>query len=219
MEQAIAAHATRLGQKLRRQALGTDHVSIFYHASEHDRGAPQRSVATTVSLPEATNDSLALAKAATWGARRLWRDGYRYSKAGVMTFDLVKLAASQRALFDGFDRERSAALMGAMDACNRRFGRGTVVPAAANVERSRSWSTKFQMREPEPKWISDLSRMASVAQRMERRSKGTFGAANKGKRLKAWFCACGWEGSSQELKAGQNALSCPMCGGGELKAR
>ena len=25
--------------------------------------------------------------------------------------------------------------MGAMDACNRRFGRGTVVPAAANIER------------------------------------------------------------------------------------
>ena len=99
-------------------------------------------------LPEATNDSLALAKAATWGARRLWRDGYRYSKAGVMTFDLVKLAFSQRALFDGFDRERSAALMGAMDACNRRFGRGTVVPAAANVERRRSWSTKFKMRTP-----------------------------------------------------------------------
>jgi DNA polymerase V len=49
--------------------------------------------------------------------------------AGVMTFDLVKLETSQRALFDGFDRERSAALMGAMDAGNRRFGRGTVVPA------------------------------------------------------------------------------------------
>jgi DNA polymerase V len=148
MEQAIAAHATRLGEKLRRQALGTDYVSIFYHTSEHDRGEPQRSVATTVSLPEATNDSLVLAKAATWGTRQTWRDGYRYSKAGVMTFDLVKLEASQRALFDGFDRERSAALMGAMDVCNRRFGRGTVVPAAANVERKRSWSTKFQMRTP-----------------------------------------------------------------------
>ena len=35
----------------------------------------------------------------------------------------------------------------------------------------------------------------------------------------AWFCACGWEGSSQELKAGKNGLACPMCGGGELKAR
>jgi DNA polymerase V len=101
-----------------------------------------------VSLPEATNDSLVLAKAATWGARQTWRDGYRYSKAGVMTFDLVPLADSQRALFDGFDRERSAALMGAMDACNRRFGRATVVPAAASVERRRTWSTKFQMRTP-----------------------------------------------------------------------
>ena len=124
------------------------HRSPFHHTSEHDRGEPQRSVATTVSLAEATNDSLVLAKAATWGARRLWRDGYRYSKSGVMTFDLVKLAASQRALFDGFDRERSAALMGAMDACNRRFGRGTVMPAAANVERRRSWSTKCQMWTP-----------------------------------------------------------------------
>src|SRR5918994_7880282 len=71
-------------------------------------------------------------------------------------------------------------------------------------------------KKTEPKWISDLSRVALVAQRMERRSKGTFGAANKGKRLTAWVCACGWEGSSQELKAGQNGLSCPMCGGGEL---
>jgi DNA polymerase V len=58
------------------------------------------------------------------------------------------LALSQRALFDGFDRERSADLMGAMDACNRRFGRGIVVPTAANVRRRRSWSIEFQMRTP-----------------------------------------------------------------------
>jgi DNA polymerase V len=38
MAQAIASHATRLGGKLRRQALGTDYVSIFYHTSEHGRG-------------------------------------------------------------------------------------------------------------------------------------------------------------------------------------
>jgi hypothetical protein len=33
-----------------------------------------------------------------------------------MTFNLVKLAACQRVLFDGVDRERSAALMSAIDA-------------------------------------------------------------------------------------------------------
>ena len=150
LEQAIATHAARLGEKLRRQALATDHVTVFYHTSEHDQGSPQRSVSTVVRFPEATSDSLVLVKAATWGARRVWRDGYRYSKAGIITTDLVPLAASQRAMpgLGQFDRERGAALMAAMDTCNARFGRGAVVPAATGFAPRRDWSTKFEMRSP-----------------------------------------------------------------------
>ena len=150
IEQAVATHAARLGEKLRRGSLGTDHVTVFYHTSEHDHGSPQRSVSTVVRLPEATNDSLVLVKAATSGTRRIWRDGYRYSKAGVVTVDLVRLATSQRAMpgLGQFDRERGAALMVAMDSCNARFGRGTVVPAAAGVAPRRNWATKFEMRSP-----------------------------------------------------------------------
>ncbi len=131
-------------------ALGTDHVTVFYHTSEHDVGSPQRAPSMVVRLPEPTNDSLVLVKAATWGARRMWRDGYRYSKAGVITVDLVRLAASQRAIpgLGQFDRERGAALMAAVDSCNARFGRGTVVPAAAGVAPRRDWATKFEMRSP-----------------------------------------------------------------------
>jgi DNA polymerase V len=150
MEQAVAAHAIRLGERLRRGGLATDHVTVFFHTSKDDRGAPQRSVSTTVTLPEASNDTLALAAAATLGVRRLWRDGYRYSKAGVMTVDLVPLPASQRALpgLGRLDRERGGALMRAMDDCNRRFGRGAVVPASAGLAKARNWSTKFEMRSP-----------------------------------------------------------------------
>ena len=148
LEQAIASHATRLGEKLRRESVGTDHVTVFFHTSEHDRGSPQRSVSTLVSLPEATNDSLALVKAATWGVRQCWRDGYRYSKAGVITVDLVPLEGSQRALIGALDREKGGAIMVAMDACNKRWGRGSVVPAAAGFAPRRKWSTKFQMRSP-----------------------------------------------------------------------
>ena len=59
MEQAVSAHATRLGEKVRRGGLGTTHVLVFYHTSEHDCGDPTRSVSTTVTLPEATNGTLA----------------------------------------------------------------------------------------------------------------------------------------------------------------
>jgi DNA polymerase V len=38
--------------------------------------------------------------------------------------------------------------MAAMDACNARFGRGSVVPARAGLVAKRTWSTKFEMRTP-----------------------------------------------------------------------
>ncbi|GEP04012.1 Y-family DNA polymerase [Methylobacterium oxalidis] len=164
MEQAVSAHATRLGEKLRRGGLGTSHVTVFYHTSEHDCGEPMRSVSTTVTLPEATNDTLALIKAARLGVAKTWREpserAWRYSKAGVVTTDLMLLEASPRALIGRLDRERSEPLMAAMDACNARFGRGTVVPARAGVEKKRDWSTKFEMRTP--RYTTQLSELPTA---------------------------------------------------------
>lgn len=148
MQEAIAAHATRLGEKLRRHGLATDHVTVFFHTSPFDNG-PSRSVSTTVDLPEASNDSLVLVRAAKWGARRIWKSGYRYAKAGLMTVDIVPLESSQRALIGALDREKSGRLMEALDACNRRHGRDVIFPAAAGIaSRRKAWATKFEMRSP-----------------------------------------------------------------------
>jgi DNA polymerase V len=108
MEQAVAANATRLGEKLRREGFGTDHVTVFFRTSEHDRTRLQRSVSTVVTLPESSNDTLVLVKAALHGVRKTWRDGFCYSKAGVVTTDLLPLHASQRAIpgLGQLDRER-----------------------------------------------------------------------------------------------------------------
>jgi DNA polymerase V len=152
LEEAVAAHATRLGEKLRREGLGTDHVTVFYHTSEHDRDEPMRSVSTTVQLPEHSSDTLALIKAARHGVARTWREPgerpWRYSKAGIVTNDLVTLSHSPRALIGTLDRARSGPLMAAMDACNARWGRGAVVPARAGLVNRRDWTTKFEMRTP-----------------------------------------------------------------------
>jgi DNA polymerase V len=94
-----------------------------------------------------------LIQAAQLGVARTWREApgdrpWRYSKAGIITTDLMPLVASPRALIGRLDRERSGPLMAAMDACNGRFGRGTVVPARAGLTDKRTWSTKFEMRTP-----------------------------------------------------------------------
>lgn len=50
------------------------------------------------------------------------------------------------ALIGQMDRGRSGPLMAAIDACNARWGAGSVVPARAGVLERRDWSTKFEMR-------------------------------------------------------------------------
>ena len=38
--------------------------------------------------------------------------------------------------------------MEALDACNARFGRGAIAPAAAGLAAKRGWATRFEMRSP-----------------------------------------------------------------------
>lgn len=68
----------------------------------------------------------------------------------MVTTDLLPLNDTQRAIpgLGQFDREQGAVLTAALDACNRRFGRGTVVPASAGFAPQREWSTEFEMRSP-----------------------------------------------------------------------
>jgi DNA polymerase V len=160
MLEAVSAHAVRLGEKLRRHGLGTDFVTVFFHTSPHDAG-PHHSAQRTVTLSEATNDSLELMKAARAGARAIWKDGHRYSKAGLMTVDLVPVGASQRPLFDPIDHERSARLMGALDAVNAKYGRGALIPATIGIKQS--WSTKFDMRSP--RYTTRIDELPTVSAR------------------------------------------------------
>ncbi|ACB97302.1 Y-family DNA polymerase [Beijerinckia indica] len=145
MLEAVSAYAVQLGEKLRHHSLATEALTVFYHTSPFDTG-PQRSVQKCVTLPEASADTLTLLRAARDGARAIWKEGYRYAKAGLVTMDLVRLEDAPRALFDAYDREASARLMMALDAVNAKFGRGTLHPAAAGIKRP--WSTQFNMRSP-----------------------------------------------------------------------
>lgn len=51
--------------------------------------------------------------------------------------------------------------MAAMDACNARFGRGSLVPARAALVAKRTWSTKFEMRTP--RYTTRLAEVPSVS--------------------------------------------------------
>ena len=146
MLEAIASYATRAGEKLRRNNLEAAHMAVFMHTSRFNERDPSHSAQTTVNLPEASADTMDLIRAAQRGVRKIFRDGFRYAKAGIIMDDLIPARSAARSLFDARDRDHSDRLMSALDAVNARFGRGALVPAAAGIKKD--WQARFDRRSP-----------------------------------------------------------------------
>lgn len=132
--EAVAAYATRAGEKLREQSLAAGQLTAFLHTDPHKQEKRHHGARST-RLEPMTADTRELVAAAKRCVGAAWREGgFAYTKAGVVLDDLRPEADVPRGLFDP-PRERSAALMGAVDALNARYGRHTVFPAAVGVER------------------------------------------------------------------------------------
>ncbi|MDE1905158.1 MAG: Y-family DNA polymerase [Rhodospirillales bacterium] len=146
MEQALAFYAARAGEKLRGQARAASVMQVFMHTNRFNGDKPY-SNAMTARFPEATADTRDLIAMALDLGRRIWRAGYRFSKAGVVLNDLVDASTAQRSfLVEPSRRGRSAPLMAAMDEINNRMGSGTLTFAATGIRRH--WSMQAQMRTP-----------------------------------------------------------------------
>ena len=141
VSEAVATHAFRAAEKLRREGLVAAHVEAFVTTKGFGTG-PHRSCARGEPLAEASSDATAIVAAARRCLRRAFVDAdrsgrpYRYRKAGVVLSEIRPAGTEQRALFPidapstAADRARQQALMAALDAANRKYGKRSVVVAS-----------------------------------------------------------------------------------------
>jgi DNA polymerase V len=120
-------------------------VTVFLMTNRYT-DVPQYANSVTVPLPVATQDTAELIRYALQGIAQLFREGYRYKKAGVIVTELVPAQQIQTHLFDRQDRERSRRLMAAIDAINTAWGRGTVRYAAVGLQPR--WTMRCVRRSP-----------------------------------------------------------------------
>jgi DNA polymerase V len=146
MREAIAIYTARAAEKLRRQNLATAHLMVFIETNRFKPNEGQHCTSRSVHLPVATSDSGKLISAALAGLKSMWRDGYRYKKAGVTLLDLHPAVAVQEGLFDKADSPRRVALMRTIDRLNLRFGRDTVLFAVAGGRRP--WKLRREFLSP-----------------------------------------------------------------------
>ena len=160
LREAIATHAARAAEKLRREGLAAQAVGAFVTTREFGDG-PHRSGSRAVSLGQATNRTSDLVRAALLclgqcheAADRVGRP-YRYRKAGVTVWDLVPESPEQGHLFQPPDPAQ-ARLYEAIDGLNRRFGKRTVFvgsmgvpsPTADATESGQPWAMKRERMSP-----------------------------------------------------------------------
>jgi len=134
MEEAVASYVARAAEKMRRQNLATAHLSVFVETNRFKPTDPQYNVSRAIRLPVASADTGTLAKAANTVIRALYKDGYRYKKAGVMLLDLVTAGRVQSDLWTEPDSIRSKSLMKALDRLNGYYGRGTLTYASSGKQ-------------------------------------------------------------------------------------
>lgn len=143
LSEAVAAYASRAGEKLREGKLSSGLLTVFITTSRFVE--KQYFNSYTTEFPVQTNDSMEIIREAQCALKKIYRKGYEYKKAGVLLNNLVLENKVQGNLFDSVDRDRSKRLMNAIDAINCR-GICPVRWAAEGIEKP--WHTRFKHLSP-----------------------------------------------------------------------
>lgn len=146
LRQAICQHAERASEKLRKEHQYCRHISVFIKTSPFAIKEPYYGNVATEKLLTPTQDTRDIIAAATTALERIWRDGHRYAKAGVMLNDFTGSGVSQLQLFDERPpRPHSAELMRVLDGINNS-GLGKVWFAGRGM--APEWQMKREMLSP-----------------------------------------------------------------------
>jgi len=138
MREALASYATRAAEKMRRYKVAADNLFVFMHTNTFN-SAPFYSNGASARFPATTNDTGEVVSLAVRLGERLFRDGFRYAKCGVMITELLPEAVQQPALWSELDRERRERAWKTVDRLNathperRAEGRGLEAPGRVPV--------------------------------------------------------------------------------------
>lgn len=148
LKEAVALYISRAAEKLRRQHTFASCLTVFVRTGRFRDDLPQHSDTCHMELPAPTDATSELIRHALQAVERIFREGYAYSKAGVMLTGLLPAGQVQTSLFDSDNRERLRAVSGAVDSINRKMGSDTVYHAAAGDKRHRAWNMRRDWLSP-----------------------------------------------------------------------
>ena len=141
LKEAIASYSLNASEKIRSESLVTKSITVFIRTSPFQSRFGYYSNSKTIDFPIATNNSIEIVKAAISSLETIFKNGYRYQKAGVMLSRLSD-SADGKNLFTSEKDKKINSLMKSIDNTNHRYGRSTLSLASAGVHKR--WNTRRQ---------------------------------------------------------------------------
>jgi DNA polymerase V len=142
IKEAVATYMMRASEKLRAQGSLCKKIRVSIRTGMFNPEEAKYAQGVLVELPYPTNDVRLMTKLAVAAVGRIFRPGFRYSKAEVLLIDLRQPGEFTDDLFTEHQPVTSDKVMSVLDEINTRWGRGTLrtggVPAAPDWGMQRS---------------------------------------------------------------------------------
>lgn len=117
VEERIATFAITCAEKLRKQHSCCKQITIFVRSNRHKKEEAQYRNSVTLQIPFPTHSSIDLVKYAKQALQMIFKEGYRYKKAGVIVSGLSPQEQRAYYLFDETNTQHEK-LMSVMDKIN-----------------------------------------------------------------------------------------------------
>lgn len=146
LREAVCEYATRATEKLRKEQQQAKVLTVFIRTSPFKDNEPQYSNSASGELLIPSCDTRDFIELANHLLKRIWKDGFRYAKAGVMLSNFYDPGMFQPGLFDDVStRSNSQQLMSVLDTINQS-GAGKVFFAGQGTKKD--WSMKREYLSP-----------------------------------------------------------------------
>lgn len=141
---AITSYASICAEKLRMENLCAVSLMAFIHTSRYQQSAPQYFSNYIFPLPVPTNDTSEIVHYALLALSKIYEEGYKFKKGGVIITETTPSDAIQTNLFHPIKYEKRGKLMKLMDQLNRGFARNQLT--LATQVGSTKWKLKSEKR-------------------------------------------------------------------------
>ena len=141
LKEAVAGYCLNASEKIRSESLIAKSITVFVRTSPFQSRFGYYSNSKTIDFPIATNNSIEIVKTALTTLESIFKNGYRYQKAGVMLTGLSNSDGNTN-LFSSEKDQKISSLMRSIDNTNYRYGRSTLSLASAGIHKR--WNTRRQ---------------------------------------------------------------------------